>query len=444
MAGLPRRRSRAAAVCLLMALATAVASAAEDRISTIAGLRAALAAASARTVIRLAPGEYVLDGPLVIPDRVELIGSGRMAIGPGGRATGMQPDGLSVLFVRGAWSGNAIELGHRSALRRLRVVDEAGAGDAATDGMMRNLVVVSSRGPNDVVEASIEDSELVTRQSFGVGHADPLGRAIGVWTRNPRESGPVHTGAAVTLTLRRSVVSAPDSNALMAINFAERGTATVRIRDSRLEGALSAAAGTSRPDYVTGATTTIQSSNTEYLATGGFFRVGWHLFGGSGAPHPGLGSPPGADDNRLRMESAGDRIEGFQVGILAAAGRRVGGLSGPSSGNRLELETKDLVIVTEGERAADVLWYGALAESARGGNERLPPGAGNLMTVRMTRTIGSGPRANRYADLEGAAAGSPDESGNRLQVLGSPAGFRRQNPGVSPAPGDELFIERAP
>ena len=66
------------------------------------------------------------------------------------------------------------------------------------------------------------------------------------------------------------------------------------------------------------------------------------------------------------------------------------------------------------------------------------------MTVRMTRTIGSGPRANRYADLEGAAAGSPDESGNRLQVLGSPAGFRRQNPGVSPAPGDELFIERAP
>jgi hypothetical protein len=430
------------AACLLSALAGCTVVGGQETISTVDTLRPALARAAAGTDLRLGPGDYPLDATLVIPDGVTLVGTGEMTFGAEGRASGLRPGQATTLRLSGDWTGNGVELGNRSALRGLRIIDQAdGYSGHEPRPVGRNLVVVASRRPADVVDASIQDCELITRQSFGVGPADPLGRALGVWTRNPAGSGPMHSGAAVMLGLERSIVSAPDSNALMAINFAARGTVEVRIRDSRLEGLLSAVGGTSRPDPVSGAVTVIDSAHTDYVAAGGFRRFGWQLFGGSGVPHPVSGVPPGADDSQLRLRSRGDRILGFQVGILAAAGRRVGALSGSSKGNRVDLDLRQLELRTEGDAAADLRWYGGLSEPQPGGNERLPPGEGNVLVVRMAGVTGSGLRENRYADVDGPDQATPPETGNRLQVLGTPEHFRRANRDLSPAPPDRYFLE---
>ena len=73
-------------------------------------------------------------------------------------------------------------------------------------------------------------------------------------------------------------------------------------------------------------------------------------------------------------------------------------------------------------------------------SERLPPGDGNVMTVRMTGTVGSGPRANDFADLNGPDGLDQDAGdGNRLVVEGSPEAFLRENRHLEPAPGAAFF-----
>jgi len=433
------------AVACLAATPACLADARQVDVSTVEGLREALAGAVPGTTVRLAPGEYELASPLAIPDLVLVEGSaGQMILDSDGRARGWRDDRMSTFRVGGPWSGNAIELGHGSALRRLRVVDGNGAaGGPPARGEARNLVVVASRRGGDRVEASIVECEVSTQQAFGSGPSGPLGRAVAVWTRNRVGEGPPDAGASASLTIERSVIRAPRSNALFAINFAPRGQVEVDIQDSRLEGVMSAAGGTSLRDHVTGAVTTIRTRNNMYVTAGGFDRFGWHLFGGSGVPHPqpGPAMPPGADDNRLTIQSDGDRIEGFQTGILAAAGRRVGGLSGPSSRNRVELDLQGLTIRTEGTGAADLRWYGALSEPPPGGGERLPPGGHNVLTARIAGVLGSGPRVNGFADLQGPAGSGNDEvAGNRLVVEGSREAFLRDNRDILPGPGETHFL----
>jgi hypothetical protein len=239
--------------------------------------------------------------------------------------------------------------------------------------------------------------------------------------------------------IERSVIQAPRSNALFIINFAPRGQVEVVVRDSRLAGVLSAAGGASLKDPVTRARTTFRSSRTDYVA-GQFTRFGWQLVGGSGRPHPGATTSPGTHDSELRVTSDGDRILGFNTGILAVAGRRVGNLSGPSSGNRLDLDLRGLTIRTEGEGAADLRWYGAMSETPLGGGERLPPGENNILVARITGSRGSGPRANDFDHLDGPAGPDHDPAaGNLLVVEGSPAAFLRENRDLGPGPDEQFF-----
>jgi hypothetical protein len=434
-------RVLAAAFACLFATPACLAGGPTVDVATAAGLREALASVASGTTVRLAPGEYELAGPLIVPDHVVVEGSGHMSLDSRGRAAGLRDDRSSTLRVLGAWSGNAIELGNGAALRRLRVMDETGRDGGPVDrGSARNLVVVASRGPGDRVEASLVECELSTQQPFGIGgEVGPLGRAVGVWTRNRAGDGPPDADASAGLTIERSVIRAPRSNALFAINFAPRGKVEVVLQDSRLEGVLSAAGGASLEDPVTRAQTTFRSSHTDYVA-GQFTRFGWQLVGGSGRPHPGATTSAGTQDSELRVTSDGDRILGFNTGILAAAGRRVGNLSEPSSGNRLDLDLRGLTISTEGEGAADLRWYGALSEPPLGGGERLPPGEHNVLVARITGSRGSGPRANDFAHLEGPA--DPDgepAAGNRLVVEGAPEAFLGDNQDFSPGPGDTFF-----
>lgn len=437
------RAGRTFAAILFMAAAApaCVARAADIDVATVADLRQGLASAAPGTTIRLAPGEHELSGPLVVPDHVVVTGSGQVVLDGDGRAAGWRDGPVSTLRIRGPWSGNAVELGHGAALRQLRIVETGAAeGGGVAQGEARNLIVVSSRRPGDRVEAALVECEVSTPQPFGTGPAGPLGRAVAVWTRNPPGDAPPDTGASARLAIERSIIRAPRSNALFAINFAPRGRVELYVQDSRLEGVLSAAGGTSLADRVTHAVTTIRSRNSEYVMAGAFDRFGWHLFGGSGVPHPQTATPPGADDNRLAMQSDGDRIAGYRIGILAAAGRRVGVLSGPSSGNRVDLDLRGLTVRTVGEGAADLRWYGAMIESPTAGGERPAPGENNLLVARITGSLGSGTRANDFADLSGPVG--PDHraaGGNRLVVEGSPEAFLRENHDLEPGPGTRFF-----
>lgn len=420
-------------VAWTLAFAAVPVSAETLRVGTVGELHAAFEAASPGTRIELAAAEFRLDRPLVVPDGVTLSGGGRMTVDAAGRAAGLADGTAATLALRGDWRGNGLSLGDGAELRGLRVVD-FDAGATPPDGRKRNVVAVVSRRAGDRVVATLRDCEIETSQPFGVGGDGPLGRAIVVMTLNAGDAGGPHSGAHAGLRLERSVVRAPESNAVFAINFASRGRVDLRIDDSVLAGVLSATGGTARQDVVDGASTTLRSRNSRYLRTGRYDRFGWQLLGGSGVPHPGVGSAAGSERNELDVDSRGDAIEGFRTGVYAAGGRRVGGLSGPSIGNVARLRLRDLAIEGAGEAPVDFELSGALAEPAPGGAAALPPGDSNLLHVDL-RGFRRGAGSSRYEAVRGP--GGRDD--NRLEFAGDPGGFARSNPAFRPVPGEEFF-----
>ena len=394
----------------------------EYQIGTIEELRAALVRAEPGSVLRLADGEYPVDATLSVPDRITIAGRD------------------ATLRATGRWSGAMVILGHRSTLAGLRIIDatdDTGTGFASN----RNVVVVASRRPKDRVAAVIRDCDIETDQVFGVGRDEPLGRAIVVQTRNPRDSAGAHVGARVALQLERSKVRAPRSNSIFAANFAAGGRLSVEIQSSQLAGTLSAVGGVSRPDLVTRADTRIRSVDSQYLAAD-CRGSGWGLFAGSGVAHPGFETAPGADSNQLSVESLNDRITGYRIGIVAVGGRRVGALSGPSSGNIAQLRLRRLTIETCGEGAADLQLSGARLEARAAGNAALSPGDRNRLLVQIVDSVGSGTRANRYLSIDTPAALVEQSIGNQLRFDGSASQFRNRNSGFDPLPAPALFERR--
>lgn len=420
-------------IVLVFVLAATPAAAATLRAGTVSELEAALEAARPGTRIELAAGEFRVDRPLHVPDGVTLYGGGRMAVDATGRAAGLADGTAATLVVAGEWRGDALSLGDGSSLRGLRIVD-IDSGVTPPAGRMRNVVAVVSRRAGDRVVATLRDCEIETRQAFAVGGDRPLGRAIVVLTSHAGEAGGPHAGARAGLRLMRSVVRAPESNALFANNFASRGRVDLWIEDSVLAGVLSAVGGTARQEVVHGARTTLRSRNSRYLRAGRYDRFGWQLLGGSGVPHAGLGSDAGTERNELVVDSRGDAIEGFSVAVHAAGGRRVGALSGPSSGNVARLRLRDLTIRGAGEAPLDFELSGALAEPGPGGGEVPPPGDSNLLSVDL-RGFRQGAGASRYDTVRGPAG----TRGNQLEFAGDRDRFVRSNPAFQPVPGAEFF-----
>jgi hypothetical protein len=420
-------------IVLLFVLAAAPATAATLRVGTMAELEAALAAARPGTRIELAAVEFRVGRPLLVPDGVTLHGGGRMALGVDGRAAGLLTGSAATLVATGELQGDAVSLGNGSKLQALRIVDH-GAGARPAGPGWRNVVSIGSRRAHDRVTATIRDCEIETDQAFGVGRDGPLGRAIVVSTRNLGESGGAHVGARAGLRLLRSVVRASESNALFAINFAAGGRVDLRVEDSVLEGVLSATGGTARPDAVSGARTKLHSRNSRYVRAGRYDRFGWQLNGGSGTPHAGIGSTAGAERNELSVDSRGDAVEGFRVGVQAAAGRRVGTLSGASSGNTLILRLRDLSIEGAGDGSVDFDLFGALAEAPPGGGEAGAVGQGNVLLVDL-RGFRRGNGTSRYVSTNDPAG----DGGNRVRFVGGPHGFSRSNPGFKQVPAEKFF-----
>jgi hypothetical protein len=121
-----------------------------------------------------------------------------------------------------------------------------------------------------------------------------------------------------------------------------------------------------------------------------------------------------------------DRIEGFASGITARAGLRMNLLSGPSSSNRVEMNLQGTRLQTT---TADLRLFGA--QSAIAG---VSPGDDSTLHLVVHQAIGSGPRANAYADSLGNLG-----TGNRLEIVGNANAFAQTNDAIVPPPPANFF-----
>jgi hypothetical protein len=391
----------------------------------------------------LLPGEYLLDHSLRVPDGVLLTGAGTMAVNSAGIPSGLDPSSAPTLRAADSFAGDLVQLGHRTVLRGLRVVVPAKtvAGRRVPSG---NAVILVSRRPADRVEAGIRDTEIVTESPFGANAEGPNGRGIVVATRSPATE-PMHTAARLHLKLDRYVVRAPYGNALFANNFAANGSVILEVRGSTVEGMTSVSGGTGRPAPVDGARTTFRSRDTLYFRAGdGLDRYGWQLYAGSGVPNQSVGAmAAGPVRVETRVDSRGDRIEGFRVAVMAAGHRRVADFSSAGADNRLELDLRDLILNSTGAGASDLSLHGAIADPAPQGSLVLPPGQRNVLSVRLARVRGSGTRANIYSNLTVPGSTSAVDEGNRVTFTGGAIGFAKSNVAILPPPPPAVF-ERLP
>ena len=398
-------------------------------VTTAAELQAALTPANAGKQILVRAGEYEISQALTVPDDAALVGEGEMTFDESGLPTGFAPDGRTVLRSTAALVGDVLTLGNGAALRALVIEDAPGR----TGG---NVVVVSSRAPGDFISALLAEVEIVNPNPAGIVPAGPTGSALVAITRNPNlgQDPPAHVGAVLRVEMRRSIVrSASRGTGVFAINFAPHAEIGLVLQRNVIGAGIVATGGVSRPDAVTGSTVRIESLRNVYWNQSGLpGLLGWNLIGGAGSP--AFPSAP-STSNRLEIHSGKDTIQGFQLGIVGIGGQRYLPGSGPSSSNRLEMDLHGLRVETTTEPlAADLTLFGA-----RSFVSGVSPGDGNILSLVLRRSIGSGPRANAYGD---SSSPSGDLGvGNQLEVVGSENAFVRSNDGFDPIPPAEFFTE---
>jgi len=431
-----------AAVALVLVANHAVAQPVEVTVETAAELREALEPGQGARTIRLLAGRYVLDAPLVVPDGVELVGVGVMRTDADGLPAGFAPGAATVLVATERFQGDVVTLGDRTRLQNLRVESPVASADKPAAG---NLVVIASRRAGDRVKATLSECEIINHAQVGFSLAGPTGRTIAVLTRNPGAGVPWHEGARVMVAIERSLVrSMTGIGSVFAINFASAGSIELDFERSRFEGSLGIVGGVARPDPVRGASTVLRSRGNLYVKDGGTESTGWGILGASVAPHAEIGGG-GSESSSVRVESQDDRIEGYRVGIQAAAGRLVAAMPGTVMRNRGELTLRGIRIRSVGEGAADLSLHGALSES-ESGNETGPEAPmnaqGNVLRVSIQGSSGSGVRRNVYANAW--LSGDADTAGrNRIEFAGSRAEFLESNADFAPAPDARHFLTPA-
>jgi hypothetical protein len=428
-------------------------------ISSPAELAAALDPANAGRRIRLRPGVYDIDQPLMLPDRMTLAGAGVMRFDPEGRPTGFSDETRTTLRVTANFSGDVLTLGDSATLRNLEIVDLAGRSG--------NVVAVVSRRAGDRISATIIESVIANPNPLTIGAGGSLGRGLFVITRNPNlgSDPPAHEGTALSVRMMRSMIQSPGGGGgLFAYNFAAGSRITVDVSRSVIGGSNEAAGGVSRPDAVHDSETLLRSQGNLYRNEWADPCVspltGWNLTGGAGTPIP-IPLPP-TTKNRLVVRSVDDRIEGFTTTVLATGSRRFFGepLNPPPTDNSIDLQLIGTVISTPDcggagrtgntmglaiarmEAAADFRLSGAWVE-----NDGLAAGYRNTVRAEFRDVSGSGPRANRYAHAAAASGPLPAHlrgEGNRLEFVGDAVTFARINRDVAPSPGARFFTSLRP
>ncbi len=411
------------------------------RVASTSELIAALQPGQPGRRIELAAGEYALDRALTVPDGTTLAGQGVMAVDAEGLPAGFENGVATTLRVTSAFDGNVVTLGNGSRLERLRVLDLKNSSSMPVQ-RRGNVVQIASRAPGDSIDASIVECELVNPNRAGFMDSGPIGSGVVLLTLNPGfDAAPVaHASARISLSLRRSIVRTDTGAVVLANNFATHGQIHAWLEGNRFQGYLIAAGGTSRPEVVREAVTQIDSRGNLYSASGSE-RHGWALMGASSQPHfvdlPGNG----AAHNLMRMVSTDDRIEGFRVGIRAVGARRVGADRQPLNDNRMELNLERARIRTEGDGAADLVFWATWSEIAQGqGPGEFPAGDGNVLHVRIRGSHGSGRRQNSFDEASGPVKPENHGSGNRLEIEGRRDEFVESNRGLDPPPPTEYFV----
>jgi len=402
-------------------------------VATFAELQAALSSVNAGRRIQVLAGEYVVDAALMVPDGATLEGQGVMLFDTDGHPSGFEPGTETIIKAAPSLVGDVLTIGDGAAVRGLTVEDFLGRSGG--------VVVVASREPGDSVSASIRDCEIIAPNFSGAAAKGPINRGLLVFTQNPAlipapaPHLPPHENAVVTVRMEHCIVRCPrGATAVFATNFAARGHVTVSLIGNVFEGGLDATGGVSRPDKVEDALTTIRSRENLYVRPNHpSATLGWVINGGSSAPFALVA--PGTSFNVIRVESDGDRIEGFPVGIFAIGGKRQTASSGPCSNNRTEVRLRDTRIQTEGLGARDFR-----LNAATTGLSGLPAGDGNMLTLRASGVTGSGPRANVYADTSGPVLPEAFGFGNRLEIIGTPWAFERLNHDIVPTPPADFFV----
>ena len=400
-------------------------------VDSVGAMQAALAGADSGTRIIVRKGTYPVTAPLLIPDGVALEGEGIML--GGGLPTGFEPGTETRIVAAGPMADNLVTLGNGAQLKGLVIENAAGS--------LGNVIWVASRTPGDTLAASMVECLVINPNSHGIGPQGPTGRAIVVLTRNPNLGAdpPPHEGADITLQMHRSIVrSAANFSALFAINFAPRAQINLSLADNILGGGMDVTAGVSRPDEVTGSVIAVRSERNVYVAEEAPFPgTGINVFGGSGAPIPGLATP-GASSNSAYLHSKDDLIYGFQVGLNIRGGRRLSTLQGPNSGNSVDLQLLGLQVFTrEMPGAADFVLRAAHSEASM---PEFSAGDHNRIRVLITGATGSGARQNVYAASSGPLLPENYGVGNRLEFIGTRVAFDHTNEAIEPAPPEQYFL----
>jgi hypothetical protein len=410
-------------------------------------LRLALAANpaannGARQILMLR-GTYPIDAPISVPDGVNLSGEGVMRVDSSGVASGTEPGTETTLVASSRFDGDILTLGNGARVQGLVVRDMEAADGTQRNG---NVVAVASRAARDVIVASIIECEIFSPNPPGFTQVGPTGRGIVAMVRDSaQESLPPDDGAWLRVNIARSVVHGRKTGvAVFVINFAGASATRVALSHSRIEGRFVATGGANRLHVVTHSVTEIESDHNVFAAPAESEPPGWMLFGGSSSPHIPTHESAGPGFNTLRMRSVSDRIQGFQVGVLAVAGRRVFANSGEASDNRVELDLTDLHIRTEGIGAADFSLYAAIAEPDAQLGREFAIGDRNTLRTRIVESHGSGERANEYATHFGPLKSTNFGPQNRIEFVGDADAFTTSNDHIEPAPSAQYFIGHSP
>ena len=401
-------------------------------VGSTAELLEALVSENAGRTVHLQSGSYELTEPVTIPNGMLLKGSGAM-LGQGGLPAGFEPGSESRIVASEGFTGDLLTLGNGVRLSRLHI--------DYTQGSQGNAVSIGSRKTGDVVAARISNCEIATNAPPAAGPQGPTGRAIAVLSNNPNvgEDPPAHSGSTMRLRLHHSIIRAmAGGNAVTAYNFAPNSRIRVDLTANRLLGAVQLAGGISRPDPVSESQVTMNSRRNLFLGSNNAESgVGWQINGGSSAAIE-MG-PAETNSNTVRVISVDDRIRGFGVGIYGIAGRRFYLSQGTSSGNLVTMRLLGLQIQTPRlPWAADLFLNAARPEIEW---DPFKAGDNNTLRVVMRRSEGSGARANLYTIAgDGPMKEEYEGDNNRLEFVGTAAGFAQTNEGFDPAPPAGFFV----
>lgn len=188
--------------------------------------------------------------------------------------------------------------------------------------------------------------------------------------------------------------------------------------------------GTSRPDAVSGSSSSMESRGNLYRSDPGSTPLnGLQVYGAAGFPTPGL-NVESITHNSVRLHSVDDRIEGFANAIVARGASRPLASSSEISSNSAILELYGTRLISTG---ADLNLAGA--------GSLVPgtwPDAANVLRVLAHGVTGSGHRNNFYGNVAGPPGTAFGEA-NRLEMIGTYQAFTSTNVGIIPLPPEAFF-----